>query len=102
MIGIQNAAGGWIEEWPATTGWDGTSADQLISMAGAYAILKGRLTAADNTRWVNSITRCADFVELNFPKGNINYVPTGAVALVVASKSIAMPKPSWLTKAAVL
>jgi hypothetical protein len=56
-------------------------------MAGAYAILKGRLTRPKHPVG-QPITRC--FVELNFLKGNINYVPTGAVALVVASKSIAM------------
>ena len=46
LVGIQNASGAWIEEWPATSGWDGTSADQLISLAGAYAILGARLSAA--------------------------------------------------------
>jgi hypothetical protein len=102
LIGIQTAAGSWIEEWPAATGWDGTSADQLISLAGAYAILKPRLTTADGAKWIASITKCADWVEANFPKGNINYVPTGAVALVFASKAVPSPKASWLTKAASL
>jgi len=99
---IQNAAGGWIEEWPSTGGWDGTTADQLISMAGAYTILKARLTTQENARWVDSITKSADFVQATFPRNNINYTPTGAVALVMASKAVPAPKASWLTKAASL
>jgi hypothetical protein len=99
LISIQNSAGAWIEEWPATTGWDGTSADQLISLAGAYTLLKDKLSPAQNTSWTNCITKCADWVAANFPKGNINYSPTGAVALVLANKAVANPKASWLTKA---
>jgi hypothetical protein len=99
---VQNAAGAWVEEWPATSGWDGTTADQLISMAGAYAILKSRLSAQENGRWVDSITKAADFVQTTFPKGNINYTPTGAVALVMASQALPSPKAGWLTKAASL
>jgi hypothetical protein len=99
LVGLQNAAGAWIEEWPATTGWDGTSADQLISLAGAYAILGARLSPAENAAWSGAITKCADWIVANFPKGNINYSPTGAVALVVASGAIASPKPTWLAKA---
>ena len=102
MISVQTAAGSWWEEWPKTTGWDGTSVDQLISLANAYVILKPQLTAQENTAWVAAITRCADWTEANFPKGNINYVPTGAVALVSASRALESPKPSWLTKAASL
>jgi len=99
MISVQTQAGSWWEEWPKTTGWDGTSVDQLISLANAYVILKGQLTPQEDTAWVAAITRCADWTEANFPKGNINYVPTGAVALVSASRAIANPKASWLTKA---
>jgi hypothetical protein len=102
LIGIQNAGGWWIEEWPATTGWDGTSADQLISLAGAYAILKPRLSAPDGPKWIAAITKCADWIVTNFPKSNINYSPTGAVALVFASKAVPSPNASWLTKAASL
>lgn len=102
LASIQTATGSWIEEWPATGGWDGTTADQLISMAGAYAILKPRLTAQESALWDASITKAADFVQVTFPKGNINYTPTGAVSLVMASKAVASPKASWLTKAASL
>ncbi|MEA2697499.1 MAG: hypothetical protein QOI66_1770, partial [Myxococcales bacterium] len=99
----QIANGSWIEEWPSTTGWDGTTADQLISLAGAYVILKPRMTASDANLWVNSITRSADWVAANFPRGNnINYTPTGAVALLLASRAVPNPKPVWTTKAASL
>ncbi|HXI56722.1 MAG TPA: hypothetical protein VNO55_11725 [Polyangia bacterium] len=99
----QLANGSWIEEWPSTTGWDGTTADQLISLAGAYVILKPRMTASDASLWVNSITRSADWVAANFPRGNnINYTPTGAVALLLAARAVPNPKPVWTTKAASL
>jgi hypothetical protein len=102
LITLQTAGGSWIEEWPSATGWDGTTADQLISMANAYVILKSQLTPQEDSAWVGCISKAADWIEANFPKGNINYVPTGAVALVSASRSIANPKASWLTKAASL
>lgn len=102
MVKVQTAAGSWWEEWPKTTGWDGTSVDQLISLANAYVILKDQLSAQERAAWTQAITRCADWTVANFPKGNINYVPTGAVALVSASRAIENPKPGWLTKAASL
>ena len=102
MVSGQTNAGSWWEEWPKTTGWDGTSVDQLISLANAYVILKDQLTAQEKAAWTQAITRCADWTEANFPKGNINYVPTGAVALLSASRAVQAPKPSWLSKAASL
>ena len=103
LAGIQSANGSWIEEWPSATGWDGTTADQLISMAGAYVILKPRMTADESTRWINAITRSADWVAANFPRGNnINYTPTGAVALLLASHAVPSPNATWTTQAASL
>ncbi len=102
LITIQNAAGAWGEAWPNYDGWDGTTADQLISMAGAYAILKDRLTPAESAAWVKSITRSADWIEANFPKGNLNYLPTGAVALKQAATVIPNPPAKWMAKAASL
>jgi hypothetical protein len=99
LIKIQNAAGAWGEDWPNHDGWDGTTADQLISLAAAYPILKDRLTAAENTAWTNSIRRSADWIEANFPKGNLNYLPTGAVALKLASNVIPAAPAKWMTKA---
>jgi hypothetical protein len=102
LVSIQTPIGSWWEEWPKTTGWDGTSADQLISLANAYAILKTQLTPAEDSAWSAGIGRSADWIVANFPKGNINYVPTGAVALLSASRAVASPKAAWLTKAASL
>jgi len=102
LVSVQTAAGSWWEEWPKTTGWDGTSVDQLISLANAYVILKDQLSSQESAAWTLAITRCADWTVANFPKGNINYVPTGAVALLSASRAIANPKAGWLTKAASL
>jgi hypothetical protein len=102
LITVQEASGAWIEEWPAASGWDGTTADQLISLANAYVILKSKLTTQEDSAWVGSITRSADWVAANFPKGNVNYVPTGAVGLLAANRAISSGKASWLTKAASL
>ncbi|MDB5051912.1 MAG: hypothetical protein JWO30_4983 [Fibrobacteres bacterium] len=102
MITVQNAAGAWGEEWPNYDGWDGTTADQVISMAGAYIILKDRLTAQENTAWTNSLTRASNWIEANFPKGNLNYLPTGAVALKQATTALPGAPAKWMTKAAAL
>lgn len=102
MITVQNSAGAWGEAWPNYDGWDGTTADQVISLAGAYAILKDRLTSAENTAWTNSIRRASDWIEANFPKGNLNYLPTGAVALKQASAVIPGAPSKWMTKAEAL
>ena len=99
LVKIQNGAGAWIEEWPDTSGWDGTTADQLISLAGAYPLLAARLSDAEKASWQGAITRSADWIVDNFPKGNINYQPTGAVALVLAHKAVESGKAAWLTKA---
>ncbi|MDB5103844.1 MAG: hypothetical protein JWP91_1533 [Fibrobacteres bacterium] len=102
LIRIQNAAGAWGEDWPNHDGWDGTTADQLISLAGAYVMLKDRLTTAENNAWTGSIKRSADWIEANFPKGNLNYLPTGAVALKLASIAIPGAPAKWNAKAAAL
>jgi hypothetical protein len=99
LVSIQNAAGYWVEEWPAATGWLGTSADQTISLAGAYPILKPMLSAQQASAWEAGITRCASWMLQSFPSGNINYTPTEAVALVLASRAVSSPDPSWLTTA---
>jgi hypothetical protein len=102
LVSIQTAAGYWVEEWPATTGWTGTSADQVISLAGAYPILKPMLTSSQAAAWGAALTRCAGWMLTGFPSGNINYTPTEAVALVLASRAVATPDPRWLTTAASL
>jgi hypothetical protein len=102
LISIQNPAGYWVEEWPATSGWTGTSADQTISLASAYLILKPMLSATEVTQWEGAITLCANWMLKSFPAGNINYTPTEAVALVLASQAVANPDATWMTTAASL
>lgn len=102
LVSIQNPAGYWVEEWPVTSGWTGTSADQTISLAGAYLILKPMLTAAEAAQWEGAITLCANWMLQSFPAGNINYTPTEAVALVLATQAVANPDATWLTTAASL
>ena len=95
-------AGGWSEIWPdpQQKGWFGTTTDQLISMAGAYPILKPFLTPAEIEKWNSSMQKAAEFVMQNFPvKSNINYNPTGAATLVLAYQNVDKPQQSWLVKA---
>lgn len=106
LIKIQESsgkkAGGWSEIWPdpEQKGWFGTTTDQLISMAGAYPVLRPYLNPSETESWNKSMERAADFIMLNFPIGsNINYNPTGAATLILAYNSVKNPKKSWLVKA---
>lgn len=106
LISIQETtgkkAGGWSEIWPdpQQKGWFGTTTDQLISMAGAYPILKPFLSPAEIEKWNSSMLKAADFVMQNFPvKSNINYNPTAAATLVLAYQNLDKPQQSWLVKA---
>src|SRR5436309_875093 len=47
LIKKQQPRGAWGEAWPNYDAWTGTTADQLISLAGAYPILRDELTTAD-------------------------------------------------------
>ncbi|MBB5440849.1 hypothetical protein HDC92_004553 [Pedobacter sp. AK017] len=94
-------AGGWSESWPdpEQKGWHGTTTDQLISLAGAYAILKPWLSAAEIEKWNQSMSMAADYIVATFPIGNINYNPTGAATLLYTYKVASKPKQRWLIKA---
>ena len=95
-------AGGWSEIWPdpEQKGWFGTTTDQLISMAGAFPILKPFLSAAEIEKWNSSMAKAAEFVMQTFPvRSNINYNPTGAATLLLVYQTIDKPKQSWLVKA---
>jgi len=106
LITIQETSGkksgGWSENWPdpALKGWYGTTTDQLISMAGAYPILKPYLNASEIKKWNNTMTNAADFIVANFPMGgNINYSATGAATLLFTHNVADNPEQSWLIKA---
>jgi hypothetical protein len=106
LISIQETsgkkAGGWSEIWPdpQQKGWFGTTTDQLISMAGAYPILKSFLSRAEIEKWNSSMLKAAEFVMQNFPiMSNINYNPTAAATLVLAYQNVDKPQQIWLVKA---
>lgn len=101
LIGIQQEDGAWGENWPGHRGWNGTTADQLISLAGALELLGGEMIADDRKAWDNSIAAAADFSLDRFGPGrsNINYIPTAAVGLVLAHRAVESPKAAWLEKA---
>jgi hypothetical protein len=99
MISIQNPAGYWGEDTPNHDGWNGTTADQVISLAGAYAILKPTLTPTEDAKWKTSLLKSSNWIAATFPIGNINYLPTGAVALKMTYDALPGSPLSWLTKA---
>ena len=100
LVSIQQDDGTWGESWPGHDGWNGTTADQLISLAGALDLLKQDLKPADRQAWETAITKAADFSVDRFPgTSNINYTPTGAMGLVLAYRAVENPKALWLEKA---
>jgi hypothetical protein len=104
LIAIQETtghAGGWSEDWPdpGQTGWYGTTADQLISLAGAYAIVKAFLNTTESANWSNAISKAADYVRASFPLSNVNYNAIGGAALRTAYGAVSNPKAAWLVKA---
>ncbi|MCU0443739.1 MAG: hypothetical protein MUE85_02400 [Microscillaceae bacterium] len=100
LIRQQKPSGEWVEN-PWT--WTGTTADQLLMMAGAYPILKSQLTDKEQVSWKKSISAAADYLVLKMSPdfASINYVPTTAGALAVTYQNIE-PRETWKTKAQTL
>lgn len=99
LVSIQQPSGEWGERWPAHDGWTGTTVDQLISLAGAYPRLADALDAGQRAAWIRAITRAAAHVQSRWPRGNLNYWPTGAVALVYANRAVPAAPAAWREKA---
>jgi hypothetical protein len=106
LIRLQDSTGkktgGWSEAWPdpEQKGWYGTTTDQLISLAGAFPILKPFMSDAEIEKWNNSMKRAGEFIVVNFPvRSNINYNPTAAATLLLANKAVKNPDDRWLIKA---
>lgn len=98
----QQPNGAWGEDWPKHDGWNGTTYDQLISLASAYPIFAPELAPAERARWLRAIRSAADFTAANPAIANINYHPTGAVALELAARVVENPPPRWRERAAEL
>ncbi len=101
LVSIQQDDGTWGESWPNHDGWNGTTADQLISIAGALELLGEGMSVEVRDSWEDAIIKAADFSVGRFGPGrsNINYVPTAAVGLVLAHRAVKFPKDTWLEKA---
>lgn len=99
LVSIQQPSGEWGERWPGHDGWTGTTVDQLISLAGAYPRLADALNPKQRAAWIRAITRSAAYVQAHWPRGNLNYWPTGAVALVYAGRAVPSAPAAWRTKA---
>ena len=108
LVSIQETSGtqsgGWSESWPdpAQSGWYGTTADQLISLAGAYTLIKSSLTATQLTNWQNCMVKAADWSVGFFPTSNVNYNAISAAALLFCYNNLPSPKATWSTKASAL
>ncbi len=101
LVGIQQDDGSWGEDWPGHDGWNGTTADQLISLAGALKLIRSSLSEDEQLAWDQAISMAADFSLERFAPGrsNINYIPTAAVGLVLAYNAVNAPEEAWLKKA---
>lgn len=97
LIRQQKPTGEWVEN-PWT--WTGTTADQLLMMAGAYPILENHLSEENRNNWKKSIAAAADYLVLKMSPdfASINYVPTTAGALAVTYQNIEQ-RASWKVKA---
>lgn len=98
----QTDTGAWSEAWPREAAWLATTADQLISLAGALPMLATELSPAQQRAWTAAVTHAADWVTDNFPIGNINYWSTGAAGLRLAALAVPNPPAAWEDKAAEL
>ena len=101
LVSIQQDDGAWGENWPGHDGWNGTTADQLISLAGALDLIGDTLSEDERLAWGRAISKAADFSLERFGPGrsNINYIPTAAVGLMLAHRSVEAQKDAWLAKA---
>jgi hypothetical protein len=100
LIRQQKATGEWVEN-PWT--WTGTTADQLLMMAGAYPILEKQLNDKQRLIWKKSISNATDYLVLKMSPdfASINYVPTTAGALAVTYQNIEK-RETWKNKAQLL
>lgn len=99
LINIQKPGGSWGEEWPHHDGWEGTTVDQLLSLAAAYPILNSHMTRDDDLMWQQAIHKAAHYVNKDLLNGNLNYQITAASALLLAHKAITDAPSAWLTRA---
>ena len=92
----QKPEGQW-EETPWT--WTGTTADQLLMLAEAYAVLEPDLPGAEKKSWRGSMKAAADYLVryMDPAFASINYCPTTAAALVITDRII--PDRAYVQKA---
>ncbi len=100
LLRQQKSGGEWVENpWA----WTGTTADQLLMMAGAYPLLQPHLSPVEHAAWRLGMARAADYlVRVMSPEfASINYVPSTAAALAVSWQNIER-RPAWQAKARLL
>jgi hypothetical protein len=96
LIKQQDADGSWVE---TPDDWTGTTTDQLIMLASAFPILKAELNVAQQTRWISSIKKAADWLVINMHPdfASINYCATTTATLMVVN--LLIPDSVYLKKA---
>jgi hypothetical protein len=96
LIRQQFPDGSW-QETPED--WTGTTTDQLLMMAETYSGIRQHLTAAQQTSWLTTMRKAADYlVKVMTPQwASINYVATTTATL--ASVNRVVPDPDYLVRA---
>jgi hypothetical protein len=99
LINQQETDGAW-KETPEE--WTGTTADQLLMMAGAFPILEKHLSNEERKKWKSSIKNAADYLtRVMSPEfASINYCATTASTLTIAN--IILQDRKYLDKAELL
>ncbi|MGD9632436.1 MAG: hypothetical protein AB7G28_21585 [Pirellulales bacterium] len=96
LIDQQKPDGSWFE---TPSEWTGTTTDQLLMMAAAYPLLKDRLDAAQQAKWLSSIKQAGDWLvkNMNHEFASINYCATTTATLMVTNQVV--PDPKYVAKA---
>ncbi len=98
LIDQQKSDGSWFE---TPSEWTGTTTDQLLMLAAAYPLLKDKLDATQQAKWLSSLTHAADWLErnMNHEFASINYCATTAASLMVVNQVVPDPKYEKKAKA---
>ena len=96
LISRQEADGSW-KETPEE--WTGTTSDQLLMLARAYALMRSDLAPDERAAWERSMRRAADYLTgvMNNAFASINYCATSAAALATMHRLF--PEGRWAAKA---
>jgi hypothetical protein len=87
LIKQQQTDGSWFE---TPSDWQGTTADQLLSLSAAFPVIKNELTKEQSQNWKFSIKKAADWIvkKMSPEYASINYCATSSASLMLAFQVI--------------